>query len=100
MFFKIALQTFPYFHATTVLQFTVSDVGTALGSIRLTPGLFSDKTISLNGPLTDCESAACAFSVALGKPVIYEQASYSSYKEVNIIDPPSRITPEILAPRV
>ena len=86
MFFLDVPLTFRYLYVA--LYFIVSDVGTALGSILLTPGEFSDKTISLNGPLTDCETAACAFSIALGKPVIYEQATYSSYKEVSMIDPP------------
>lgn len=58
----------------------------ALGLILLTPGAYGDKTISLNGPLTDCETAAAAFSMALGKPVIYEQASYGSYREVRSLD--------------
>ena len=61
---------------------TVADLGMAVGSILMTPGDFSDKTICLNGPLTDCETASEAFSAALGKTVIYEQATYESYKQV------------------
>ena len=41
-------------------------------------------TISLNGPLTDCDSASKAFSEAFGKPIIYEQVSYESYRETLI----------------
>jgi uncharacterized protein YbjT (DUF2867 family) len=59
----------------------VSDVGAAVGTILLAPGNYADKTISLNGPFTDCETAAAAFTAALNKPVIYEQVSYESYKE-------------------
>lgn len=59
----------------------VSDVGAAVGNILLTPGNYADKTVSLNGPFTDCETAAAAFTAALNKPVIYEQVSYESYKE-------------------
>ena len=59
----------------------VSDVGAAVGMILLTPGNYADKTISLNGPFTDCETAAAAFTAALNKPVIYEQVSYESYQE-------------------
>jgi hypothetical protein len=61
---------------------SVADLGMAVGSILLTPGDYSDKTICLNGPLTDCETASEAFSSALGKTVIYEQATYESYKQV------------------
>jgi hypothetical protein len=60
----------------------VSDVGKALGTILLTPGSYGDKTISLNGPLTNCEMAAQAFTAAFGKPIIYEQVSYPSYNQV------------------
>ena len=66
---------------------SVADLGMAAGSILLTPGDFPDKTICLNGPLTDCETAAEAFSVALGKTVIYEQATYESYKQVPYVIP-------------
>ena len=41
-------------------------------------------TISLNGPLTDCDAASKAFSIAFGKPIIYEQVSYESYRETLI----------------
>lgn len=60
---------------------TISDVGTAVGNILLTPGMYCDQTISLNGPLTDCDLAAQAFSEAFGRPIIYEQVSYDSYRE-------------------
>lgn len=59
----------------------VSDVGAAVGTILLTPGHYADKTLSLNGPFTDCETAASAFTAAFNKPIIYEQVSYESYKE-------------------
>lgn len=59
----------------------ISDVGAAVGTILLTPGLYADKTISLNGPFTDCETAAAAFTIAFQKPVIYEQVSYESYRD-------------------
>lgn len=62
----------------------VSDVGAAVGTILLTPGLYADKTISLNGPFTDCETAASAFTAAFNKPIIYEQVSYQSYQETLI----------------
>lgn len=60
----------------------MSDVGKALGNILLTPGSYGDKIISLNGPLTNCEMAAQAFTAAFGKPIIYEQVSYPSYNQV------------------
>jgi uncharacterized protein YbjT (DUF2867 family) len=60
---------------------TVSDLGVAVGKILMTPGLYGDKTISLNGPLTNCETASLAFSAAFDKPIIYEQVSYDSYRE-------------------
>ena len=66
----------------TLIWFAVADLGAAVGTILLNPGNYPDKTISLNGPLTDCETASEAFSLALGKTIIYEQASYNSYKEV------------------
>ena len=53
----------------------VSDVGAAVGTILMTPGIYADKTISLNGPYTDCETAAAAFTIAFNKPIIYEQVS-------------------------
>lgn len=59
----------------------VSDVGAAVGTVLLTPGNYADKTISLNGPFTDCETAAAAFTIAFNKPIIYEQVSYESYKD-------------------
>eukprot|EP00596_Hydrurales_sp_CCMP1899_P008462 CAMPEP_0119033888 /NCGR_PEP_ID=MMETSP1177-20130426/961_1 /TAXON_ID=2985 /ORGANISM="Ochromonas sp, Strain CCMP1899" /LENGTH=641 /DNA_ID=CAMNT_0006990989 /DNA_START=138 /DNA_END=2060 /DNA_ORIENTATION=- len=60
---------------------TVHDLGAAAALICLHPGSYSDRIIDLNGPLTDCETAAKAFSVAFGKPIIYEQVTYVSYRE-------------------
>lgn len=60
---------------------TVNDLGAAASIILLHPGSYSDKIINLNGPMTDCETAAKAFSEAFGKPIIYEQVTYASYRE-------------------
>ena len=59
----------------------ISDVGAAVGTILLTPGKYMDKTISLNGPHTNCGFAAAAFTAAFNKPIIYEQVTYESYKD-------------------
>jgi uncharacterized protein YbjT (DUF2867 family) len=59
----------------------ISDVGAAVGTILLTPGKYMDKTISLNGPPTDCGTAAAAFTAAFNKPIIYEQVTYESYRD-------------------
>ena len=59
----------------------ISDVGAAVGTILLTPGKYMDKTISLNGPQTNCGLAAAAFTAAFNKPIIYEQVTYESYKD-------------------
>jgi hypothetical protein len=59
----------------------ISDVGQAVANVVLSPISFADATLHLNGPLTCCDVAATAFSAAFGRPVIYEQVSYESYKK-------------------
>jgi len=59
----------------------IIDVADVVAKILLNPGNYADKTITLNGPLACGNSAADAFSVAIGKTVTYEQISYESFKE-------------------
>lgn len=60
----------------------IADLAEAVGRILLTPLPFADQIISLNGPQTSCELAAKAFSLALGKAVVYEKVSKSAYKSM------------------
>ena len=59
----------------------IIDVADVVAKILLNPGNYSDKIITLNGPLACGNSAADAFSIAIGKTVSYEQISYESFKE-------------------
>lgn len=59
----------------------IIDVAEAVTKVLLNPGIYADATITLNGPAACGNSAAEAFSLALGKLVTYEQISYESFKD-------------------
>jgi hypothetical protein len=59
----------------------IIDVAEAVTKVLLNPGIYADATITLNGPAASGNSAAEAFSLALGKLVTYEQISYESFKD-------------------
>jgi len=59
----------------------IIDVAEAVTKVLLNPGIYADATITLNGPAASGNSAAEAFSLALGKIVTYEQISYESFKD-------------------
>jgi len=59
----------------------IIDVAEAVTKVLLNPGIYADATITLNGPAASGNSAAEAFSLALGKVVTYEQISYESFKD-------------------
>ena len=59
----------------------IIDVAEAVTKVLLNPGIYADATITLNGPAACGNSAAEAFSLALGTIVTYEQISYESFKD-------------------
>ena len=59
----------------------IIDVAEAVSKVLLNPGIYADATITLNGPAASGNTAAEAFSLALGKIVTYEQISFESFKD-------------------